>query len=117
MGDEYGINRLDNPFGKMGYLAAVEEQRSLQGADPQEEKRIIKQPSEECRFDIAEWKATSHQFSPGKAFQLRQPIKDDIQFDSGETGAVVAKPLLLRKPVGIKTTAPLRITEATTADV
>ena len=60
MGDEYRIYRLDNPFGKMGDLAAIEEQCSLEGSDPQEEQRIIQQTSEECRFNIAEWKAASH---------------------------------------------------------
>lgn len=64
MGDEYGIDRLDHPFGKMGDLAAIEEQRPLQGTDPQEEKRIIQQTSEECRFNVAELEAASHRFSP-----------------------------------------------------
>lgn len=66
MSDEYCINRLDNPFGKMDDLAAIEEQRSLEGADPQEEKWIIQQPSEKCRFNVAEWKAASHRFSPSE---------------------------------------------------
>ena len=37
MGDEDRVHRLDDPFGKMGDLAAVEEQSSLHGADSQKE--------------------------------------------------------------------------------
>ena len=60
MGDEEGINRLYDPFGKMGDLAAVEEQRSPHGTDPQKEERIVQQPSEKSRFDIAKGYATFH---------------------------------------------------------
>jgi len=49
MGDEDRIDRLDDPFCEMSDLAAVEEQRPLEGADPQEEERIVQQTTEESR--------------------------------------------------------------------
>ena len=40
VGDKDRRDRLDDPFGEMGDLAAVEEQRPPFGADPQKEERI-----------------------------------------------------------------------------
>jgi hypothetical protein len=53
MSDEDGIDRLYDPLGQVGDLAAVEEQRPLQGPDPEEEERIVQQAAEKGRFDIA----------------------------------------------------------------
>jgi hypothetical protein len=57
MGDENGINCFHDTFGQMGYLAAIEEQSSLHGADSQKEERIIQQTPEKSRFYVAEGQA------------------------------------------------------------
>jgi hypothetical protein len=54
MGDENRIDRLDDPFGQVGDLAAIEKQRPSQGADAQEEQRIVQQAAEEGRLQVAE---------------------------------------------------------------
>jgi hypothetical protein len=59
MGDEDGIHRFDDPLGQMGDLAAVEEQRPSQGADPEEEEGVVQQAAEKGRFDEAEGEALS----------------------------------------------------------
>jgi hypothetical protein len=54
MGDENGINRLDDSFSQVGYLSAVEEQCPLERTDSQEEEWIVQQSPKESRFQIAE---------------------------------------------------------------
>jgi len=59
VGDKDRCDRLDDPFGKMGDLAAVEEQRPPLGADPQKEQRVIQKAAEEGRLAVAERKSSN----------------------------------------------------------
>ena len=63
MADEDRIDGGVDPFGEVVDLAAVEENGAAGGAHPDQQQRVVEQPCEERRLQVAEWFGHAQNFT------------------------------------------------------